>query len=140
MPLSVPSSISANIWALRYLLIESYLLLLWAEFVMVFREFDFLHGKVRAAKLRVPASGTLASSEDLCMAMDLACVFYLKQVHCLQRSAAATVLLRRHGVNAEMVIGAQVLPARFHAWVEVGSTVVNDKPYMNELYQVLERC
>jgi hypothetical protein len=72
--------------------------------------------------------------------MDLACVFYPKPVRCLQRSAATTLLLRRHGVGAELVIGAQLLPFRSHAWVECGGAVVNDKPYMREMYQVLEHC
>lgn len=76
----------------------------------------------------------------LCRAMDFACVFYFKQVLCLQRSAATTVLLRRYGVPAEMVIGAQLLPFKSHAWVEVEEIPVNDKPYMREIYQVLERC
>jgi len=48
--------------------------------------------------------------------------------------------LRRHGLRAEMVIGAQMLPFKSHAWVEVGGIVVNDKPYIREIYQVLERC
>jgi hypothetical protein len=72
--------------------------------------------------------------------MDLACVFYTKQILCLQRSAATTLLLRRHGIYAEMVIGAQMLPFKSHAWVEVDGAVVNDKPYVREIYQVLERC
>jgi hypothetical protein len=49
-------------------------------------------------------------------------------------------LLRRHGVAAEMVIGAQRLPFKAHAWVEVSGQVVNDKPYIPELYEVLDRC
>jgi hypothetical protein len=39
-----------------------------------------------------------------------------------------------------MVIGAQVLPFKSHAWVEVDGRVVNDKPYIPEIYRVLERC
>jgi hypothetical protein len=48
--------------------------------------------------------------------------------------------LRKHGVRAEMVIGAQMRPFRSHAWVEVNGAVVNDKPYMREIYQILENC
>jgi hypothetical protein len=61
-------------------------------------------------------------------------------VLCLQRSAATTVLMRRHGLGAEMVIGAQMIPYAFHAWVEINHVVVNDRPYMLDIYQVLERC
>jgi hypothetical protein len=39
-----------------------------------------------------------------------------------------------------MVIGVQHLPFVAHAWVEVAGRVVNDKPYMSEIYSVLFRC
>jgi hypothetical protein len=39
-----------------------------------------------------------------------------------------------------MVIGAELVPFRSHAWVEVGGEIVNDKPYMLDIYRVLERC
>jgi hypothetical protein len=81
-----------------------------------------------------------ASSEDLCRAMNLACVFYFKRVLCLQRSAATTLLLRRYGLKAEMLTGVQILPLEAHAWVEIQGTIVNDTPYMHDIYQVLERC
>jgi hypothetical protein len=77
---------------------------------------------------------------DLCHAVDLACVFYFKQVLCLQRSAVTTVLLRQYGWVAEMVIGAQVRPFISHAWVEIDGSVIGDKPYIREMYQELERC
>jgi hypothetical protein len=59
---------------------------------------------------------------------------------CLQRSAATTLLLRRYGKKAEMVIGVQFLRFKSHAWVEIDGAVVNDKPYMLEVYRPLERC
>jgi hypothetical protein len=43
-------------------------------------------------------------------------------------------------VPAELVIGAQHMPFRAHAWVEVQGRVVNDKSYTNEMYAVLDRC
>jgi hypothetical protein len=72
-------------------------------------------------------------------ASELACVFYFKNVRCLQRSAVTTLLLRRNGWPADMVLGAQLMPLRNHAWVEVSGQIVNDKPYLLEIYQVLER-
>jgi len=39
-----------------------------------------------------------------------------------------------------MAIGAQMLPFRSHAWCEVDGTVANDKPYVRDIYEVLERC
>lgn len=140
MPLSVPSSVPRKSCVPKSLLAESYLLLLWMEIVMTFRDLDCLHRQVRSAKLRASDASPLGSAEDLCKAMDLACVFYAKWVLCLQRSAATTILLRRHGIKAEMVIGVQMMPFKFHAWTEAGGVVVNDKPYMREIYKVLECC
>jgi len=39
-----------------------------------------------------------------------------------------------------MILGAQQMPFKAHAWVEVDGRVVNDKPYMREMYPVLDRC
>lgn len=81
-----------------------------------------------------------ASTEAICRAIDLASVWYWKQVLCLQRSAATTCLLRKQGVAAELVIGAQTMPFRAHAWVEVEGKIVNDRPYISDLYAVLDKC
>ncbi len=123
---------------MEWRVLESYLLLLRVEFVIAFRGLQQLHKDVQKAKVDIPLSAQRASAEKLCHAMDLSCVFYVKQVLCLQRSAATVLLLRRHGIVAELILGAQTLPFKSHAWVEVGGAVVNDRPYMREMYQVLE--
>jgi hypothetical protein len=123
------------------LVFKSWLLLLYADFIIRFCDFKRLHAIIRNQKTVFPiVSGGSPASTELCRAADLACVFYFKQVLCLQRSAATTLLLRRHGWEAEMVIGAQMLPFKSHAWVEIKGAIVNDKPYMLDIYQVLERC
>jgi len=78
--------------------------------------------------------------ERICAAVDMACIWYWKEVLCLQRSAATTCLLRQHGIAAQMIIGAQQMPFKAHAWVEIDGHVVNDKPYMREMYAVLDHC
>lgn len=78
--------------------------------------------------------------ERVCSAMDMACIWYWKEALCLQRSAATACLLKDYGVPAQMLIGAQQMPFKAHAWVEVDGRVVNDKPYMHEMYAVLDRC
>jgi hypothetical protein len=125
---------------MNQLVIESWLLLLYFEVVMRFRSFRELHEIVREEKVRKANGSMPSSTAELCHALDLACVFYFKKVMCLQRSAATTLLLRRHGQDAEMVIGAQMLPFKSHAWVEVRGAIVNDRPYMLDIYCVLERC
>jgi hypothetical protein len=125
---------------MKRLVLEGWVLLLHFEWIMRFREFKELHRRVGRESVRAITSTRLAPKEKVCEAMDLACVFYPKRVLCLQRSAATTMLLRRHGWSAEMVIGAQVLPFQAHAWVEVDGAVVNDKPYVADIFQPLERC
>ena len=80
-----------------------------------------------------------SSIELISHAVDLACVFYPKPVLCLQRSSTLVTLLRRAGIAADVIVGAQILPPRRHAWVECEGSVVNDKPYMRELYRELDR-
>lgn len=123
-----------------YRMLECWLLLLRVEILMRTLEFNDLYQLVREAPIHSCEHRTQTPSEQLCTAMDFACVLYFKPVLCLQRSSATALLLRRHGWKAERVIGVQLLPFKSHAWVEIDRLVVNDKPYMNEIYQVLERC
>jgi hypothetical protein len=78
--------------------------------------------------------------EQLCKAMDLACVFYPKTVLCLQRSMATVLLLRSYGWPAQFVTGCAFATLENHAWVEINGCVVNDKPYLHDMYQVIDRC
>ena len=78
-------------------------------------------------------------TERICAAVDMACIWYWKEVLCLQRSAATACLLKRCGVPAQMMIGAQQIPFKAHAWVEVGGRIVNDSPTFQRRLQVLER-
>jgi hypothetical protein len=102
------------------------------------RNFAALHFAVRNSGVH-KHTPRCSSLEELCRAVDLACIWYGKKVLCLQRSAAATCLLRRHGIPAQLVIGTQQIPFNAHAWVEVEGRVVNDRAYMPEMYAVLER-
>jgi hypothetical protein len=118
---------------------QSYRSLIHFEFYLRRGNFQALDTKVRTYPLRTSAR-TVRSAQEICRAMDLACIWYPKEVLCLQRSASTACLLKAHGVAAEMVIGAQQIPFKAHAWVEVNGEVVNDKPYMSEMYAVLDRC
>ena len=117
----------------------SWLLLLYFHWLMRFGGFSRVHEAVRQGKV-VSRPKTHRSERDLAHAVDLACVLYFKPVLCLQRSAATALLLRRHGWSASMVIGAQLLPFQSHAWVEIDGRVVNDKPYVHQMFQIIERC
>jgi hypothetical protein len=75
----------------------------------------------------------------VCRAVDRACTLYPRRALCLQRSAAATFVLRDCGVAAALVIGARKHPFRAHAWVEVDGAVVNDKRGVQDYYDELDR-
>lgn len=122
------------------LLLETYVHLVRIDVLMRFGGVRSIHALVRKTEPASSRDGAAISVTALCQAVDLACVFYPKRVFCLQRSAATTLLLRRYGHTAELVLGAQMIPFRSHAWVEIEGAVVNDKPYMLDIYQVLERC
>jgi Transglutaminase-like superfamily len=73
----------------------------------------------------------------VCDAVSLAACFYYKPVRCLQRSVAATRLLKKTGIKSSLVIGYRPSPFLSHAWVEVDGRVVNDSPVFKERLHVL---
>jgi hypothetical protein len=75
-----------------------------------------------------------------CEAVNNACVWYPKSVLCLQRSAVTTCMLRSLGINAQMVIGAQKVPFKAHAWTEVNGRAINERRNVQKIYGVWERC
>ena len=78
--------------------------------------------------------------ERVSAAVNYACIWYPKQAQCLQRSFVVTSLLRKHGVPAQMVIGAQKLPFKAHAWVEVEGRPINERSNVQAIYSVWDRC
>ncbi len=124
---------------MSFLVFRAYLRLIQFDLYLARGNFKALYDKVRAYPVRKsPVSPD--STERVCAAVDMACIWYWKEVLCLQRSAATACLLKRYGVPAQLMIGAQQMPFKAHAWVEVDGRVVNDKPYMREMYAVLDRC
>jgi hypothetical protein len=118
---------------------RAYGLLIRIDVCLARGDFSGLYERIRSARFR-PNLAEAYVAEEVLKAIDLASVWYWKQVPCLQRSAAATLLLRQFGVPAELVIGVQPVPFRAHAWVELEGRVINDKPYTGKLYLVLDRC
>jgi Transglutaminase-like superfamily len=128
-----------EVHAVVFLVLQAYLRLIQFDSYLARGDFEALYNKVRNFPIgKKPAS--LNSVERVCSAVDMACIWYWKEALCLQRSAATACLLKRHGVPAQLVIGAQQMPFKAHAWVEVDGCVVNDKPYTPEMYAVLDRC
>jgi prolyl oligopeptidase len=121
-----------------FLYLKTFWHLLRFQYYIRSGDFALLHQKVREYPCSAEQSRRLI--EHLCPAIDVACIWYPKTVLCLQRSAATTCVLRNFGLPAQMIIGVQKLPFNAHAWVEVSGNVVNDKPYMREIYAEIDRC
>lgn len=122
-----------------FLVLAAYLCLIRFDRYLAHGDFETLYERVR----KYPTTKKAASPDSvkrICSAVDMACIWYRKEVLCLQRSAATTCLLRKYGVSAHLVIGAQQIPFKAHAWVEVDGTVVNDKHYVPEMYGILTQC
>ena len=124
---------------MHLLTLRAFSLLVVVDFYLQRAGFETLYRKLRSYPV---AQKTIAPGgvETLSSAVDAACIWYPKEVLCLQRSAATACLLRKFGIPAQMIIGVRRMPFKAHAWVEVNSKVVNDKPYMPEMYAVLDRC
>ncbi len=123
---------------MSFLVLQAYLLLMRFDLYLARGDFTALYNKVRSYPTgkKVEAADAV---ERICSAMDMACIWYWKEALCLQRSAATVCLLRAYGVPAQLVIGAQQMPFKAHAWVEVKGRVVNDRLYTPEMYAVLDR-
>jgi hypothetical protein len=124
---------------MRLLFLKAFLELIRQHQFLRRQDLDGIHKGVRQTAV-AHRKADPGDADRICQAVSIACIWYPKQVFCLQRSAAATKLLRRHGIPAEMVIGAKRMPLRAHAWVEVEGRVVSDKPEVQTDYLVMDRC
>lgn len=124
---------------MRVLVLKAYWKLILFDLYSLHGNFNAFYDDVRRYPCanRKPSTDTV---ERICAAVDMACIWYVKQALCLQRSAAATWLLRDYGIAAQLTIGAQGMPLKTHAWVEVDGHIVNDKSDIPVTYSVMARC
>lgn len=109
-------------------------------YVRILKRDDFasLYQRVR----RQPARAKAWNAETVrrvSASVDNVCMLLPVPASCLLRSAVLTVVLRRSGVPAELVLGATRLPFKSHAWVELNGEVINDKPYVHDMYATWDR-
>jgi Transglutaminase-like superfamily len=119
------------------LVVEAWIALVLFDLASI-RGFGLVHTLVR----RCPVAKSQPNErtvEQVCLAVEEACVWYMKRAYCLQRATVATWLLRRRGVGAELVIGYRPVPIDSHAWVEVDGRVVNDRQQYQKFFSVLDR-
>jgi hypothetical protein len=114
-------------------------LLLTYDILSSLCRFQTIYSMVRGWKVNRKTGGP-GSIERVCLAVNYACVWYPKRALCLQRSFVTTYLLRTHGVAAQMVLGAQKLPFKAHAWVEVDGRAVNERSNVQATYAVWDTC
>ena len=113
--------------------------LLIYDILNTFCPFKKLHSTVKRWKVAekpIPQD----SVDRVCTAVNYACAWYPKQALCLQRSFVTTYLLRKQGIVGQMVLGAQKLPFKAHAWVEVNGRAINERSNVQDTYGVWDRC
>ena len=121
------------------LFLQAVLALFIYDIVLMCGHFKAMYRTVKRWKVanRVAGQNTI---DRVCTAVNYACAWYPKQALCLQRSFAITYLLRKCGVPAQMVLGAQKLPFLAHAWVEVEGRPINERSNVQAKYGVWDRC
>ena len=120
-------------------ILEAYVALISHELFMSNHNLAGLYHHIKTFPSR-EEKASLTATSSVCHALEVACAFYPKRTLCLQRSATLVKLLRRRGVDAHMMIGAQKLPFKAHAWVEADGVIVNDRLAVRENFLVLEVC
>ena len=109
------------------------------DILTAFCRFQTIHSLVRSWKVNNRTKGSNVI-DRVCIAVNYACVWYPKQALCLQRSFVTTYLLRKHGVAAQMLLGAQKLPFKAHAWVEVNGQSINERSNVQATYAAWDKC
>jgi Transglutaminase-like superfamily len=121
------------------LFFRAILALLAYDVLSTFCRFETLYSIVKRWKV-ARRLGDRDPIARVCTAVNYACIWYPKQALCLQRSFVTTYLLRKHGVPAHIVLGAQKLPFKAHAWVEVEGQATNERSNVQATYTVWDRC
>jgi hypothetical protein len=101
--------------------------------------FARMHSFVRNWKV-TSRIGSPDMVDRVCQALNYACIWYPKRIRCLQRSAVTTCLLRSCGVPAQMVMGAQRIPFKAHAWTEVNGSPINERRDVRATFGIWDRC
>jgi hypothetical protein len=121
------------------LTLRAWLALILYDLVVRARGFTAVHEMLRRRRVVSKSPDRRQEVEAVCAAVDEACIWYVRYVPCLHRSAVTTWLLRREGWLAHLVIGFRPVPLQSHAWVEVDGRVVNDRPQYQKTFRVLDR-
>lgn len=85
-----------------------------------------------------------AAAERLGWCVQVAAAYGPWRANCLQRSLVLWWLLRRRGLEGDLRIGVRRDPAsgvlEFHAWIEYGGFVLNDRRDVRQRYATFDRA
>jgi hypothetical protein len=121
------------------LFFQAFFMLIAYDILSALCRFQTIYSMVRSWKVK----GKTAEAgvvDRVCVAVNYACIWYPKQALCLQRSFVVIYLLRKHGIAAQMILGAQKLPFKAHAWVEVDGRPINERSNVQATYAVWDKC
>jgi hypothetical protein len=121
------------------LFVQSLFMLLAYDILSALCRFQTIYSMVKGWKVNCRSTESNVIHR-VCTAVNYACIWYPKQALCLQRSFVTTYLLRKNGVPAHMVLGAQKLPFKAHAWVEVHGGAINERSNVQATYAVWDKC
>ena len=80
-----------------------------------------------------------ADRDAIVRAVQIACALYVRPATCFHRSTVLSLLLRRSGVPATVVVGYRTPPFESHAWVEVDDLVVGDRQSYRRHFHIIDR-
>jgi len=122
-----------------FLTLKAYWKLVHFDRYLMQRDFSGLYHEVRSFPIsqETPPPDAI---ERVCSAVDMACIWYWETGPVPATIGSHRLSTETLRYTAQLVIGAQQIPFKAHAWVEVDRRVVNDKLYTPEMYAVLDRC
>src|SRR5690348_10992652 len=97
------------------LFLQAILGLLIYDILATFGRFEHIYVIVKCWKVAARHNRDRTMITRICEAVNQACIWYPKRALCLQRSFVMTYLLRKYGIRAELVLGAQRFPFKAHA-------------------------
>src|SRR5260370_27499565 len=122
-----------------WLILQALVALAAFDLILLVGKFRTVHRIVR--KWKVADKSVAEDAVDwVIKAVNLACMLYPKQALCFQRSCVSVCLLRKQGVQADLVLGAQQFPFQAHAWVEVNGQAVNERSNVQSRYSSWGSC
>jgi hypothetical protein len=88
-----------------------------------------------------PGIDRFSTRREVILAVTIAEKYCYPKPNCLRRSLCLWLLLCTHGISTNLRIGARTKDGIFqaHAWVEDGTTVLNDRPDVASSYAVFDR-